>query len=315
MKLGILMDPLHKIKPYKDSTIAMIQSAQKLGWDCAFFTAESVFCRDGQAFAQVAKLTLAKDLHSNGWAQVKDLGIQPLTNFNIILMRKDPPFDMNYIHCTYALDLAMEQGVLVANRPNTLRDANEKFFILHFPQCTAPTMVTANITHLKEFWVNHKEVIYKPLDGMGGKEIFYVSEKGENLSVILEMLTQNATTMIMAQRYIPAITSSGDKRILIIDGEPVPFALARMPALGEIRGNLAAGAQGVIVALTDRDRWICEQLKATFKQKGIYFAGIDVIGDYLTEINITSPTCIREIAAYTETDLAGEFLISLAEKI
>lgn len=223
-------------------------------------------------------------------------------------MRKDPPFDMEYIYTTYALDLAERDGVLVANRPQSLRDANEKFFTLNFPQCCPTTLVSKDMQQLKRFWQTHQNVIFKPLEGMGGSSVFHVDEHGRNLSVILEVLTKGQSLNIMAQRYIPEISTVGDKRILLVNGEPIPYALARIPAKGELRGNLAAGAMGKVVPITARDRWICEQIAPTLKVKGLYFVGIDVIGDYLTEINVTSPTCLREISAETGLDIAGDYL-------
>lgn len=313
MKLAVLMDPIHRLKPYKDSTVAMISSAQSLGWSCVYFTLEDLFCSEGRAFARVHDINIG-DVHSTDWVKTRDLGEQALSHFDIILMRKDPPFDMEYIYATYALDLAERDGVLVANKPQSLRDANEKFFTLNFPQCCPATLVSRDINRLKSFWKKHQNVIFKPLEGMGGSAVFHVDDQGRNLSVILEVLTQSQTVTIMAQSYIPEISTAGDKRILVINGEPVPYALARIPAKGELRGNLAAGAKGEVVAITDRDRWICEQLAPTFKAKGLYFVGIDVIGNYLTEINVTSPTCVQEISAETGLDIAGDYLRSL-EKI
>ena len=311
MRLAILMDPLHTLKPYKDSTVAMIKSAQTLGWTCAYFTQIDLFCRQGHAYANMHAVTVRDETRAD-WADVTPLGEQPLTAFDIILMRKDPPFDMEYIYATYALELAERDGVLVANKPQSLRDANEKFFTLNFPQCCPPTLVSRDISRLREFWKEHRNVIFKPLEGMGGRAVFHVNDDARNLSVILEVLTGGQHVSIMAQQYIPEISTLGDKRILLINGEPVPFALARIPPPGELRGNLAAGAQGKVVALTDRDRWLCAEIAPTLKAKGLYFVGIDVIGDYLTEINVTSPTCIREIAAETGLDIAGDYLRRLA---
>ncbi|KTD24534.1 MULTISPECIES: glutathione synthase [Legionella] len=314
MRLAVLMDPVHKVKAYKDSTVAMIKSAQALEWECVYFTQEKMYCREGHAYAQVSSIRIGDEKSSN-WAEVKILGEQPLSEFDIILMRKDPPFDMEYIYATYALQLAERDGVLVANKPSSLRDANEKFFTLNFPQCCPPTLVSRDISRLRAFWHEHHDVIFKPLEGMGGNSVFHVDKKAENLSVILEVLTRSQTVSIMAQHYIPEITTSGDKRILLINGEPVPYALARIPAKGELRGNLAAGARGEVVPLTDRDRWICQQIAPTFQSMGLYFVGIDVIGNYLTEINVTSPTCIREIAAETNLDISGDYLRCLADLV
>ena len=310
MKLAILMDPLHTLKPYKDSTVAMIKSAQTMGWQCAYFTQNDMFCREGHAYAVMHSVTVGDETRPD-WAQVTPLGEQPLTAFDIILMRKDPPFDMEYIYATYALELAEREGVLVANKPQSLRDANEKFFTLNFPQCCPPTLVCSDISRLRAFWTEHQNVIFKPLEGMGGRAVFHVNDDARNLSVILEVLTHGQRVSIMAQKYIPEISTLGDKRILLINGEPVPFGLARIPLPGELRGNLAAGAQGKVVAITEHDRRLCAEIAPTLKAKGLYFVGVDVIGDYLTEINVTSPTCIREIAAETGLDIAGDYLRAL----
>lgn len=307
MKLAVLMDPWEQLKPYKDTTIAMIKRAQELGWFCVYFTQTDLFCREGRAYARVYELNIG-DEHTPNWAQTQDLGEKALSDFDIILMRKDPPFNTEYIYTTYFLELAEREGVLVANKPQSLRDANEKFFTLNFPQCCPTTLVSRDIKRLKGFWEEHKQVIFKPAEGMGGSSVFHVEEQGRNLSVILEVLTQNQTRTIIAQRYIPEIVTAGDKRILVINGEPVPYALARIPMQGELRGNLAAGARGEVVPISERDRWICRQIGPTLRAKGLYFVGIDVIGDYLTEINVTSPTCLREITAGTGLDVAGDFL-------
>lgn len=312
MKLAVLMDPIHLLKPYKDSTVAMLESAQHLGWYCAFFTPGDMSCRDGRAFAQMSHIRIG-DLTTKNWAEVSAIGEKPLAEFDIILMRKDPPFNMEYIYCTYALELAEREGVLIANKPQSLRDANEKFFTLQFPQCCPTTLVSKDIKQLRAFWQQHQNVIFKPLEGMGGSEVFHVDERARNLSVILEVLTRHQTVTIMAQQYIPAISTLGDKRILLINGDPVPFALARIPAAGELRGNLVAGARGEVVAINERDRWLCAQIAPTLRAKGLYFVGIDVIGDYLTEINVTSPTCAREIMTESGLDITGDYLSCLAE--
>lgn len=311
MKLAILMDHVSKLKPYKDSTVAMIKAAQVMGWNCVYFTQNDVFCREGHAYANVSSIKIHDETQAD-WANTKRLGDLPLTTFDIILMRKDPPFDMEYIYATYALELAEREGVLIANKPQSLRDANEKFFTLNFSQCCPLTLVSRDISRLREFWQQQRNVIFKPLEGMGGNAVFHVDEHARNLSVILEVLTHGQRVSIMAQQYIPEISTMGDKRILLINGEPVSHALARIPAPGELRGNLAAGARGEVVAITERDRWLCAQIGPTLKAKGLYFVGIDVIGDYLTEINVTSPTCIREISAVTGQDIAGDYLRCLA---
>lgn len=314
MKLAVFMDPFPLIKAYKDSTVAMLESAQKLGWECYFFTPHDLVCRGDQAFAHMHAIKV-EDFSAVQWAEIRDVGEQPLSSFDIILVRKDPPFTVEYIYATYMLELAERAGVLVVNKPQSLRDANEKISTLQFPQCSPPTLVSANHIYLKEFWAQHREVIFKPLDAMGGQGIFHVTKDGRNLSVILEQLTHQETVPIMAQVYIPEIIKLGDKRILLINGAPIPYALARIPAPGEFRGNLAAGGKGKVVPINDRDRWICEQIAPMLQVKGLYFVGIDVIGDYLTEINVTSPTCIREINAETGLDIANQYMQFLEELV
>jgi len=314
MKLGILMDPLSQIKAYKDSTVAMIESAISMDWSCAFFTPQDLYCLEGIPYAKMSGIRVL-DQHVADWAEVTPLGQHPLSAFDIILMRKDPPFDMEYIYATYALELAAKSGVLIANRPQSLRDANEKFFTLNFPQCCPTTLVSRSIEQLRAFWETHQDVIFKPLDGMGGSSVFHVDGQGRNLSVILETLTHGERITIMAQQYISDISKTGDKRILLINGEPVPQALARIPMKNELRGNLAAGGTGKVVSITEHDRWICQEIAPTLKEKGLYFVGIDVIGQFLTEINVTSPTCIREITQETELDIAGDYLRCLAMQL
>lgn len=311
MKLAVLMDPPHRLIPYKDTTLAMIKSAKDLGWFCGYFTEETLCYREGEVHANLFTLDVPDEKVSQ-WAEIKDLGDHILDDFDIVLMRKDPPFTMEYIYCTYFLDLLQSKGVLVANNPQALRTANEKFFTLNFPQCCPPTLVSKNLLALKAFWEKHKQVIFKPLAGMGGSSVFHVGEKGENLAVILEVLTEQQTVTVMAQAYIPEIITQGDKRILVLFGEPVPYALARIPKQGDIRGNLAAGASAKVVPINERDKWLCQQLAPTFKRQGLYFVGIDVIGDYLTEINVTSPTCLREIERETGLTIAKDYLQGLA---
>lgn len=314
MKLAILMDPPHTLTAYKDTTVAMIKSAQTLGFECSYFTQFDVICRQGRAYAAMHSIKVQDETLAN-WAEIEFLGEQALSHYDIILMRKDPPFDMEYIYSTYALELAEKEGVLIANKPQSLRDANEKFFTLNFPQCCPATLVSRDTAQLRAFWEEHQNVIYKPLEGMGGSAVFHVDGSGYNLSVILEVLTHHQSVSIMAQQYIPEIKTLGDKRILLINGEPVPYALARIPAPGELRGNLAAGAQGKVVPITARDRWLCNEIAPTLKAKGLYFVGIDVIGDYLTEINVTSPTCLCQIAAETGIEIAGEYLQFLSKNL
>ena len=257
------------------------------------------------AFADTQQIRVTDD--PNNWYEIIEESTIELQSLDAIFMRKDPPFDIEYITTTYILEMAQQAGTLVVNRPSSLRDYNEKMFITQFPQCCTPLLISRDSTKLRDFVSEQNDVILKPLDGMGGVSIYRVTPQDPNLSVILETITQNNQKTVMAQSYIPEITQ-GDKRILLINGNPVPYALARIPAEGETRGNLAAGASAVGLALSDNDLWICEQIAPTLKEKGILFAGIDVIGNYLTEINITSPTCIRELDTLYSLDIAGQLL-------
>jgi len=230
-----------------------------------------------------------------------------------VLMRKDPPFDMEYVYTTYILERAEQAGVRVVNRPQALRDANEKAYTAWFPQCCPPTLMTRDMGRIRAFLAEHKKIVVKPLEGMGGLLVFVLAEGDPNTSVVLETLTQNGARLTVAQKYIPEI-KDGDKRILVIDGEAVPYALARVPKPGESRGNLAAGGKGVGVPLSERDRWIVAQVAPALREKGLLFVGLDVIGDWLTEINVTSPTCVRELDAIYGLDIAGQFMDRLAKK-
>ena len=303
MKLAVFMDPLASLLPEKDTSLALIEAAQAMGWPCVYFTPADLFCRDGRGYARVTALEPQQ--------QPRPLGEQALADFDLILVRKDPPFDLQYVYATYALELAEREGVLVVNKPQSLREANEKMATLWFPQCCPSTLVSQDPDVLRQFWEQHRHVIFKPLDGMGGTSVFEVAEDGRNLAVILESMTRQGQASIMAQRYLPEIITKGDKRILVINGEPVPFGLARMPAPGDFRGNLAAGAKGVVQPITERDRWLVSQLAPSLRAKGLYLVGLDVIGDYITEINVTSPTCLRQIAAATGLDIAGDCLRAL----
>lgn len=308
LKLAVIMDPINKINTKKDSTLAMLTEAQHRGWLITYFEQGDLFFSDGKALGRGRTLTL--NLTDNDWYQLGAEEDIELGQFDFILMRKDPPFDMNYIYTTYLLDQAEQSGALVVNKPQSLRDCNEKYFTTHFPQCCPPLVVSQRAEQLKAFIARYHDVVIKPLDGMGGASIFRISHNDQNTSVIIETLTQHQTQPVMMQQYLPAIVQ-GDKRILLIDGQPVPYGLARIPANNELRGNLAAGGRGVAQALTERDYWICEQLAPTLKKKGLIFVGIDVIGDYLTEINITSPTCIREIDAAYNTNIAARLMDAL----
>ncbi|MCB1691598.1 MAG: glutathione synthase [Pseudomonadales bacterium] len=303
--LGVVMDPIGSINPKKDSTLAMMIAAQARGYRLFVIELGGLYVTEGSVFARQQEVRVADD--PTHWFDVVDIRTTPLSELDVVLMRKDPPFDMEYIYATYLLELAEGQGVPVLNRPGSIRDCNEKLFALHFPQCCPPHLVSRDAGLLREFHKAHGDVIFKPLDGMGGESIFRLTREDPNVSVIIETLTRRGERRIMAQRYIPEIIK-GDTRILLINGEPVPYGLARIPAQGETRGNLAAGGAGVGRALTDRDYYICEQVGPVLKEKGLYFTGIDVIGDYLTEINVTCPTCIRELDKAFDLDIAGDYL-------
>lgn len=310
IKIGIIMDPIESINFKKDSSLAMLWAAQRKGWDLWYMEQSDLFLEAGCAKARMAPLKVAMD--ADCWFERGSFEHMPLHELDVILMRKDPPFDNEFIYSTHLLSMAQAAGTLIVNDPQSLRDCNEKLFATHFPQCTPPLLVSRRTDLLKAFHATHKDVIFKPLDGMGGSSIFRIQEDGMNLGVVIETLTQHGQQMCMAQAYLPAI-KDGDKRILMIDGEPVPYALARIPSAGETRGNLAAGGRGEGRPLTDRDRWICEQVAPTLKAKGLHFVGLDVIGDYLTEINVTSPTCIRELDKQFQLDI-GMDLMNLIEK-
>ena len=286
------MDPIESIHTYKDSTFAMLLEAQRRSWSIHYIQPNSLYVLDGRPFAQTAALSV-KD-QSENWFQHDPFDETDITFFDVILMRKDPPFNMEFIYTTYVLELAQKLGVLVVNDPRALRNMNEKFSIMNFPECCTPTLVTKNREQINRFIDTHNDVVVKPMDAMGGESIFRITPDDKNRNSIIDQVTLKGSKTIMAQRFIPEI-SEGDKRILLVNGEPIPFALARVPGKGEFRGNLAAGGHGHGVPLSDQDRQICTEIKPTLVENGILFAGIDVIGNYLTEINITSPTCIREL--------------------
>lgn len=311
-KLGILMDPIESIHYKKDSTLAMLWEADKRGWIIHYFEQKDIFLRDGKVFANSRLLKVFHD--SQKWYEFGKEQEIPLSELNVILMRKDPPFDIEYIYTTYLLEHAERDGVLIVNKPQSLRDANEKLFTTWFPQCTPPTLVTRSIDLLRKFSAEHKDIICKPLEAMGGASVFRLQHPDINASVVYETLTERGSRFIMAQSYIPEI-KKGDKRIILIDGEPVEYALARIPAPGELRGNLVAGAKGVAQPLTDRDRWICQAVGPTLREKGLLFVGLDVIGDFLTEINVTSPTCIRELDDQCGLNIAGQLMDSIERYI
>jgi len=309
LRTGVIMDPIAGIKTYKDSTFAMLLEAQRRGHELWYMEPGHLTVRDGEAYGHMRPLQVRDN--SDDWFTLGESDNRRLATLDLLLMRKDPPFDMDYVYSTYILDLAERDGVTVVNRPQALRDANEKCFTTHFPQCCVPALITRCAAEIKEFVREHGLSVVKPLGGMGGDSIFQLRPDDPNMNVILESMTGGGDgELVMAQRYIPEITS-GDKRILVVNGEPVPWALARIPGAGDFRGNLAKGGTGKGVALTDRDRWICEQVAPELKRRGILFAGLDVIGDWLTEINVTSPTCIRELDAQFGLNIAGDLFDAL----
>ena len=311
LKIGVVMDPIGDIDFKKDSTLAMLFEAQSRGWTLFYMEQADLYMAHDVARAKMKPLKVFND--ANNWYQLDKAEDLPLDSLDAILMRKDPPFDMNYIYSTYILEKAEDKGTLIINKAQSLRDANEKLFTNNFAECMPPTLVSSQADHIKAFYLEHKDIILKPLDGMGGASVFRIKEGDSNLGVIIETLTEHGTKLTMAQRFIPEITQ-GDKRILLINGEPVPYALARIPAKGETRANLAAGGEGVGVELTDRDRWICEQVAPLLKAKGLIFVGIDVIGDYLTEVNVTSPTCIRQLDKQYNINISALLMDWIAEQ-
>ncbi len=312
IKIGIVMDPISDINIVKDSSFAMLLAAQRKGWELYYMELKDLYLEQGVVKASMARVTVEEDAHK--WYELSKSEDRELAVLDAILMRKDPPFDREFLYATHLLERAEQEGVLLVNRQQGLRDCNEKLFATQFPQCCPELLVSRDKRRLRGFFETHRDVIFKPLDGMGGANIFRVKEGDANIGVILETLTQHGEHQVMAQKFIPEIVD-GDKRILLIDGEPVPYALARIPAVGENRGNLAAGGRGEGRPLTDRDRWICEQVGPVLKEKGLLFVGIDVIGDYLTEINVTSPTCIRELDRDFGLDIAGQLMDKIEEKV
>ena len=312
VKLGVVMDPIESITVKKDTTLAMLLAAQKRGWQIHYMLQSDMYLDQGQCRATTQTLSVKDD--EKDWFSIGSAADIALSELDVVLMRKDPPFDMDYIYSTYLLEQAQREGTLIVNDPQSLRDCNEKLFATQFPQCCPPLIVASSQEKLKAFHRHHEDVIYKPLDGMGGASIFRVKTADPNLSVVIETLTDNGRQQIMAQKFIPDIVN-GDKRILMIDGKPVDYALARIPASGETRGNLAAGGSGVAQELTERDLWICEQIGPTLREKGLIFVGLDVIGDYLTEINVTSPTCIREIDKAFNLDIASDLMNCIQAKL
>lgn len=305
MKIAFLADPLAGFKIYKDSTFAMMAEAAKRGHTLYAFEQKDMAIQSGAVVANVARIVLTGD--ARDWFQAEQVAAAGLHEFDAVILRKDPPFDMEYIYATYLLELAEAQGARVFNRPQAVRNHNEKLTITQFPQYIAPTLVSSDDGRIRAFHREHREIILKPLDGMGGAGIFRVAEDGMNLGSMIETLTSNGTRTIMAQRYIPEI-AAGDKRILLIGGAVVPYCLARIPQAGEVRGNLAVGGLGVAVPLSARDLEIAEALAPVLCRRGLLLVGLDVIGNFLTEVNVTSPTCFQEITQQIGFDVAKMFI-------
>ncbi len=312
IKLGMVMDSIAHINIKKDTSFAMLLEAQARGWELHYMELNDLFLRNGIAYARTRTLKVQRD--AKQWYQFIDEQDIPLHALQVIMMRKDPPFNQEFIYATYLLERAESMGVYVVNKPQSLRDANEKLFTAWFPQCCAETLVTREPKRIRDFLTEQGEIILKPLDGMGGTSIFHLRQNDPNLSVILETMTEYNSRYVMAQKYLPAI-KDGDKRILVINGEPVPYCLARIPAQGETRGNLAAGGRAEGRPLTDRDRWIANEVGATLRDKGLVFVGLDVIGDTLTEINVTSPTCVVELDTQFGLNICGLLMDHIEQAI
>lgn len=312
LQLGVIMDPIDTLHVEKDTTLALLKEADRRGLALCYMTLDSLFLQYGIAWGNCRALQLHFD--KNPWYSLSAPVKRPLDQFDVLLMRKDPPVNLAYLYATYILEHAESNGVLIINKPQSLRDANEKLFATWFPQCMPPTLVSASPLLLKDFIEEHECVVFKPLDSMGGQNVFKCQLGDPNVTLIIDLLTQKGSLYVMAQKFVPEITE-GDKRILLIDGEPIPYALARIPAENEFRGNLAAGGRGEGRELTERDWWICSQIGPTLREKGLTFVGIDVIGDYLTEINVTSPTCLIELEKAFEIDIAGKIVDCIMEKL
>ena len=309
MKLGVVMDPIGGIKPAKDSTLAMLLAAQRRGWPCWYLEMGDLFLEGGEVHGRMRPVQVRDD--TQDWYELGTPVEQPLAALDVLLMRKDPPFDLEYLYATHLLSLAQGRGLRVVNDPRALRDCNEKLFTAWFPQCCPPTLVSRDLARLLAFITAQGVAVVKPLDGMGGGGVFKLAADDVNRRVALETLSQGGRRSLMAQRYLPAI-AQGDKRILVVHGQAAPYALARIPAADDFRGNLAAGARGEGVPLSAHDRWLVAQVAPELLARGLGFVGLDVIGEYITEINVTSPTCIRELDRQYGLDIAGQFLDGLS---
>jgi glutathione synthase len=313
VRLGVVMDPIGQIKPTKDTTLGMLLAAQARGWELHYAEQRHLWLRDGRAMGRLAPLAVKNDLA--GWSTLGAAVDRPLADLDVILMRKDPPFDTEYIYTTYILERAESAGSLVVNRPQGLRDMNEKVYTAWFPECCAPTLITRDMGDMHAFLREHGKIVCKPLYGMGGRSIFVIDRGDKNASVVFETLTDYGGHYAIVQRYLPEIVTTGDSRVILIDGEPVPYALARIPTAADNRGNLAAGARGVGRPLNDRDRWLAAQIGPSLRERGMVFVGLDVIGGFVTEINVTSPTGIRELEKEFHVDIAGMLIDAIARRL
>lgn len=313
IRLLVVMDPIGLIKYAKDTTLALLLAAQARGWSLHYLEQKDLRLRDGAAEGRVRELSVRADPQQ--WFTLGEPATLALGDFDVILMRKDPPFDTEYIYTTYILERAEAAGALVVNRPRGLRDMNEKVFTAWFPQCCAPTLVTRDMAEMAAFATEHGKVVVKPLHGMGGHSIFVLDSADKNARVIFETLTDEGRRFAIVQKYLPDIVTGGDSRVLLVDGEPVPYALARIPTSSDNRGNLAAGAKGVGRPLTERDRWLAGQIGPTLREAGMLFVGLDVIGGYVTEINVTSPTGVRELEKQFSIDIGALFIDAVEQRL
>jgi glutathione synthase len=312
IKLGVVMDPISQVKVAKDSSMAMMLEAQSRGYELYYIEMKDLYLDQGRCFATTHKVKVFDD--ASHWYELSDPQDIPLSDLDAVLMRKDPPFDTEFIYATYMLERAEVEGTLIVNKPQSLRDCNEKLFTAWFSDLTPRTLVTRSSDKIRQFHQAEKDIIIKPLDGMGGASIFRIKENDANVGVIIETLTNHGEQYAMVQEYMPEIID-GDKRILIVNGEPMPYCLARIPATGETRGNLAAGGRGVAQPLSASDKAIADAIAPELKKRGLYFVGLDVIGNKVTEINVTSPTCIREIEAAYDINISGKLMDAIEENI
>jgi len=312
LNVAVVMDPIEDIKPAKDTTLAMMLAAQRRDWNLSYLELRHLWLRDGVAWGRAHPVEVRDD--SDDWFTRGEPAARPLGEFDVILMRKDPPFDTEYIYATYILERAEAAGALVVNRPQGLRDMNEKVYTAWFPECCAPTLITRDMADMHAFLREHGRAVCKPLYGMGGRSIFVLDAGDKNANVVFETLTEYGTRYAIVQRYIPDIVTTGDARVILVDGEPVPYALARIPSAADNRGNLAAGAKGVGRPLDDRDRWLAGRIGPALRERGMLFVGLDVIGGFVTEINVTSPTGVRELGRQFGIDIADLLMDAIARR-